>query len=384
MPRRAGGPATFGGLLSRSTKASPDAGARIARAFLDALYRDYARPLLRFISRQNIGHEEAREIVQESYCRLQQVPEVEAMESARGYLFRTAVNLARDSKRQRRREFHVASAAEIGAPADVEVPSDAPTAYQVLEGQQELAIIERAIEEAGASTCRRSVMHRFGGATYSQIASELGLSVSMIENARELCARAPEDAAGRRPCRARRAQGGAMKNHPTSNPTQEAADWPARLRSENVSEMEEVRFRAWLSGDPARRREFDALDTMWDELDRVAQSPAVLAAQQASRKNAALAAHPRFAPCRDRLGDGPPALLARLGSSRGSAGSRRATTRLSLANSAPVPLADGSIITLNTASRVSRAARLEGAAGSRCSRGRRSSKWQRTQRARSL
>lgn len=168
--------------MSRGNKASPqDAGGAHRTRFLDALYRDYARPLLRFISRQNISHEEAREIVQESYCRLQQVPQVEAMESARGYLFRTAVNLARDSKRQRRREFHVVSAADIGAPAEVEVPSGAPTAYQVLEGQQELAIIEQAIEEL-TPTCRQAfVMHRFGGATYSQIASELGLSVSMIE-----------------------------------------------------------------------------------------------------------------------------------------------------------------------------------------------------------
>ncbi len=171
-----------GASLSRGTKESPlNAGGAHRTRFFDALYRDYARPLLRFISRQNISHEEAREIVQESYCRLQQVPQVEAMESARGYLFRTAVNLARDSKRQRRREFHVVSAAEIGAPAEVEVPSGAPTAYQVLKGQQELAIIEQAIEEL-TPTCRQAfVMHRFGGATYSQIASELGLSVSMIE-----------------------------------------------------------------------------------------------------------------------------------------------------------------------------------------------------------
>lgn len=168
--------------MGRGIKASPqDAGGTHRARFLDALYRDYARPLLRFVSRQNISHEEAREIVQESYCRLQQVPQVEALESPRGYLFRTAVNLARDSKRQRRREFHVVSAAEIGAPAEVEVPSGAPTAYQVLKGQQELAIIEQAIEEL-TPTCRQAfVMHRFGGATYSQIASELGLSVSMIE-----------------------------------------------------------------------------------------------------------------------------------------------------------------------------------------------------------
>ena len=61
-----------------------------------------------------------------------------------------------------------------------------------------------------------------------------------------------------------------------SSLTQEAADWHARLRSENLSEVEEARFRAWLSGDPARRREFDELSALWDSLQGIAQSPEVL------------------------------------------------------------------------------------------------------------
>jgi RNA polymerase sigma factor (sigma-70 family) len=61
------------------------------------------------------------------------------------------------------------------------VPSEAPTAYQVLKGEQELAIIRQAIAEL-SPTCRRVfIMHRFGNATYAQIAESLGLSVSMIE-----------------------------------------------------------------------------------------------------------------------------------------------------------------------------------------------------------
>lgn len=149
--------------------------------FLDALYRQYARPLLRFISRQNISHEEAREIVQESYCRLQQVPGVETLESPKGYLYRTAINLARDSKRLRRRQFHVADAGEPGAPDVGDVPCDAPTAFRVLEAEQELAIIRAAILEL-PPTCRHVfIMHRFENATYAQIAAALGLSVSMIE-----------------------------------------------------------------------------------------------------------------------------------------------------------------------------------------------------------
>jgi RNA polymerase sigma factor (sigma-70 family) len=168
--------------VSYSVKAAADGGEGAERArFLDALYRQYARPLLRFISRQNIGREEAREIVQESYCRLHQVPAVETLESPRGYLFRTAINLARDTKRQRRRAFRVAEAGEVEGLEVAEVPSEAPTQYQVLKGEQELAIIRQAIAELNPACRQAFVMHRFGGATYGQIAERLGLSVSMIE-----------------------------------------------------------------------------------------------------------------------------------------------------------------------------------------------------------
>lgn len=166
--------------MAQSVEAAVDGVAREHRArFLDGLYRQYASALLRFISRQNVSPEEAKEIVQETYCRLQQVPEVETLESPRGYLFRTAINLARDTKRQRRRRHDMSNGSDASS-AD-EVPSDAPTAYQVLKGEQELAIIRRAITELNP-TCRQVfILHRFGNATYSQIAERLGVSVSMIE-----------------------------------------------------------------------------------------------------------------------------------------------------------------------------------------------------------
>ena len=166
--------------MAQSVEAAVDGVAREHRArFLDALYRQYATALLRFISRQNVSPEEAKEIVQETYCRLQQVPQVETLESPRGYLFRTAINLARDTKRQRRRRNDMSNGSDAGTAEDV--PSEAPTAYQVLKGEQELAIIRLAIAELNP-TCRQVfILHRFGNATYGQIAERLGVSVSMIE-----------------------------------------------------------------------------------------------------------------------------------------------------------------------------------------------------------
>jgi RNA polymerase sigma factor (sigma-70 family) len=168
--------------VSRVGKTAVALGEQVNRSrFLDALYREYSRALIRFLGRQNIGHEDAREIVQETYCRLQQVPQVEQLESPRGYLFRTALNLVRDNKRQRRRQFRVVDGGEPAAAEAANVPSDAPTAFQDLEAEQDLTIIRAAILELGP-TCRRVfIMHRFESATYAQIAARCGVSVSMIE-----------------------------------------------------------------------------------------------------------------------------------------------------------------------------------------------------------
>jgi len=55
----------------------------------------------------------------------------------------------------------------------------------------------------------------------------------------------------------------------------EAADWYARLRAPDVSDLERVRFRAWLASDPARRQEFEAIDSFWDGLAAIQDSPEV-------------------------------------------------------------------------------------------------------------
>jgi transmembrane sensor len=62
------------------------------------------------------------------------------------------------------------------------------------------------------------------------------------------------------------------------------------LRASDVSQIEAVRFRAWLAGDPARRREFEAVDTFWEDLAAIEHSPEVewvrarIAARQSKQK----------------------------------------------------------------------------------------------------
>jgi transmembrane sensor len=64
-------------------------------------------------------------------------------------------------------------------------------------------------------------------------------------------------------------------DQPQSSAATEAADWYARLRATEISELDAVRFRTWLAGDPARRREFEAIDAFWDDLKSIESSPEI-------------------------------------------------------------------------------------------------------------
>jgi transmembrane sensor len=123
--------------------------------------------------------------------------------------------------------------------------------------------------------------------------------------------------------------------------TTEAADWYARMRSEDVSEIDAARFRAWLAGDAARRREFEEVDIFWEELAALEQAPEIT--RWHSRK-------PAFIPRRVVFAAAATILLAIAAFwSHDELVNQYVTD---VGEQRTVPLADGSIVTLNTATRI--------------------------------
>lgn len=124
----------------------------------------------------------------------------------------------------------------------------------------------------------------------------------------------------------------------------EAADWYARLRAQDVSELEAVRFRAWLAAHPQCRAEFEAIDALWADLAAIGGEPEVLRIREgiSSRRRAgrwpARVKWSMVAACVLALGA---AWLGWQGVSPG-----RYITKVG--EQRTVPLADGSIIMLNT------------------------------------
>lgn len=147
------------------------------RSLVDALYRKYSRALSTFLIRGRVEPDEAADIVQETYCRVQQGADVDSIRNPRAFLFRVASNI-RFNERKRRRSIVERDLIDIDG---VDIPSEAPSAYRSFQGEQDLELVRAAFEELN-DTCREAfVMNRFEGLTFVQIAARLDISVSMVE-----------------------------------------------------------------------------------------------------------------------------------------------------------------------------------------------------------
>ncbi len=156
--------------------AKPDA-ADAKRSLVEALYRKYSEALTTFLARQRLRPDEVADIVQETYCRIQQVGDVDTIRYPRAFLFRVARNI-RFNERKRRRSNIEQDLLNIET---VDVPSNEPSAYRSFKGKQDLEIVRTAFNELG-NTCREAfVLNRFENLTFAQIAARLDISISMVE-----------------------------------------------------------------------------------------------------------------------------------------------------------------------------------------------------------
>lgn len=134
--------------------------------------------------------------------------------------------------------------------------------------------------------------------------------------------------------------------HPTgSDVATEAADWYARLRAPDLSELDATRFRAWLAGDPERRREFEAIDALWNDISAIETSPEVRRVRDEFARRRQRAHRARY---RTTWALAASLLLVIGGFVFGwqHLGSNRYVTEVGEQRTVPLP--DGSVVMLNT------------------------------------
>jgi RNA polymerase sigma-70 factor (ECF subfamily) len=144
---------------------------------LDALYRAQSPRLLRFFAARTADRDEARDLVQEIFCRLSRKDPGTAstLDRPEAYLTRMAINLLKDRAKAGFRHF-----LRFHVPADEEI-LPANDQQQLLETRDVLNRLEAAMLKLKPLTREIFMAHRLDGLTYAEIAERTGLSVKGVE-----------------------------------------------------------------------------------------------------------------------------------------------------------------------------------------------------------
>jgi len=142
------------------------------------LYCLHADELNRFLSRRTASAEQAADLVQEMFLRLiERDSAAEEIRHPRGYLYRSAKNIAAESWRSSSPKTEVVDVAGLQAE---EEPSS-PSPETLLHQQQTNALLLAAIENLPPRCREVFMLHKFEGLTYNQIAAQLGITTSAVE-----------------------------------------------------------------------------------------------------------------------------------------------------------------------------------------------------------
>ena len=141
----------------------------------DLLLADYDG-LFNRLTRQLRSADDAREALHEAFLRLDRVAASEPVRSPMAYIFRTAVNVARD--RQRAERYRL-SAAEVDSLLDV--ADEAPSPARVAEARLEIEALKRALSELPSRRREIFLAAIVEEVPNREIATRLGVSVRTVE-----------------------------------------------------------------------------------------------------------------------------------------------------------------------------------------------------------
>lgn len=144
---------------------------------LASLYLAHVGELRRFLARRIACRETVADLAQEAFVRLLACEHLPAVTQRRAYLFRVAEHLAIDHYRRDLRQ----PAATLPLEACPELICPAPTPERYVLARQQLAALQRAIDELPPRCRTVFISHKFDGVTQRELAAQSGVSVNAIE-----------------------------------------------------------------------------------------------------------------------------------------------------------------------------------------------------------
>jgi len=144
-------------------------------AGLSRLFLEHSRSLTKYLNGIVSKAEIAEELVQEVFVRLRLSGRSE-LESPRGFLFRTAQNLARDYLRRAAR----VPMDRLDDQSAERLSGCGPSPEEVLAARQELAIVRAVLLELPPKCRRVFLLARIEGLSERAVAAEMGISQTMV------------------------------------------------------------------------------------------------------------------------------------------------------------------------------------------------------------
>lgn len=139
-------------------------------------YCDDWEDLRRFLrARFGPGPPEPEDLAQQAFVKLGERPADQAHESPRAFVFRVAINLARDALRRQKLASRLVSASAPALEADAE-----PDAERTIIAKQELGVLSRVVEGLPPRHRRFLAANRVAGQSFAEIARQNGVSEALV------------------------------------------------------------------------------------------------------------------------------------------------------------------------------------------------------------
>lgn len=129
------------------------------------------------ILRQGVSPQDADDILQEAFARLEAYTQTQELRSREAFLVTAAVNISRDQARHRKTTlFDVSGRLDLEAIAD-----SAPQPEEQARAHERLRRASTGLAKLDEKARRCLIMQRLDGLTYAQIAEAEGVSVAAVE-----------------------------------------------------------------------------------------------------------------------------------------------------------------------------------------------------------
>lgn len=151
---------------------------------LEELFQSHGPGLVRFLSRKMKSPEDAEDIAQNAFIRVQRVANSGELDNLKAYLYQTASNLAIDQlRREKLHNNYVNLETNKHLYSDESSPSmsDHCTPERLLTARRQLKEINKALDNLPVKCRQAFLLHRNKGLSYSEIAQEMCVSVSSVE-----------------------------------------------------------------------------------------------------------------------------------------------------------------------------------------------------------